>query len=176
MKVVNLWAGPGAGKSTTAAGLFYLMKVRGHNVELVTEYAKDMTWEGRHNILDDQVYIAAKQNRRLLRLTDHDMELAITDSPLLLGLTYAPPGYLYGTLEPLLMELWRQYDNINYLIKRTTPYDPVGRNQDASGADEIDQQLVRYLTTRKLDYTEIDANTDAIEKIYTDLQERNIIS
>jgi ATP:corrinoid adenosyltransferase len=67
MKVINIFAGPCAGKSTTAAGLFYLMKVSGYNVELVTEYAKDMTWEGRHNILGDQLYILAKQNRRLER-------------------------------------------------------------------------------------------------------------
>jgi len=29
MKVINLFAGPGAGKSTTAAGLFYYMKKLG---------------------------------------------------------------------------------------------------------------------------------------------------
>ncbi len=47
LKVINLWAGPGAGKSTTAAGLFNLMKIRGYNVELVTEFAKEMVYEGR---------------------------------------------------------------------------------------------------------------------------------
>jgi ATP:corrinoid adenosyltransferase len=54
MKVINLWAGPGAGKSTTASGLFYLMKTADMQVELVTEYAKDMTWEGRHEVLQDR--------------------------------------------------------------------------------------------------------------------------
>jgi hypothetical protein len=44
MKVINLWAGPGAGKSTTAAGLF-LMKLTGRRVELVTEYAKEVVYD-----------------------------------------------------------------------------------------------------------------------------------
>jgi len=39
-KVINLFAGPGAGKSTTAAGLFAEMKRANVDVELVTEYVK----------------------------------------------------------------------------------------------------------------------------------------
>jgi adenylate kinase family enzyme len=65
MKVINLFGGPGSGKSTLAAGLFERMKIQGLSVELVTEYAKDMVWERRGNILDDQLYILAKQHRRL---------------------------------------------------------------------------------------------------------------
>jgi dephospho-CoA kinase len=34
MRVINLAAGPGAGKSTTAAGLFNIMKLKGLKVEL----------------------------------------------------------------------------------------------------------------------------------------------
>lgn len=55
MKVINLFGGPGSGKSTLAAGLFERMKIQGLSVELVTEYAKDMVWERRGNILDDQL-------------------------------------------------------------------------------------------------------------------------
>lgn len=47
MKVINLFGGPGIGKSTLAAGLFEHMKIAGFNVELVNEYAKDMVWEQR---------------------------------------------------------------------------------------------------------------------------------
>jgi hypothetical protein len=175
MRVVNLWAGPGAGKSTTASGLFYLLKASDQNVELVTEYAKDMTWEGRHNILNDQLYITAKQNRRLARLMDHDISLVVTDSPLLLGIHYALPGYLSGKYEPMLMELWNQYENINFLITRTKPYNPVGRNQDEAGALEIDRALVDFLKSRNLPYEEIPGDIDAPAKIYQRLKNENII-
>lgn len=40
--VINLIGGPGSGKSTTAAGLFFRMKSMGVRCELVTEYAKEL--------------------------------------------------------------------------------------------------------------------------------------
>lgn len=84
MKVINLLSGPGAGKSTTAAGLFYQMKLKGINVELITEYAKDMTWEERYNTLSNQLYIFAKQYSRQLRVKNK-VDYIVTDSPLLLS-------------------------------------------------------------------------------------------
>jgi hypothetical protein len=41
LKVINLYSGLGSWKSTTAAGLFHLMKQDLYSVELVTEFAKD---------------------------------------------------------------------------------------------------------------------------------------
>lgn len=41
MNVVNLFAGPGSGKSTTAAGIFYILKSEYNiNCEYVSEYAR----------------------------------------------------------------------------------------------------------------------------------------
>ena len=74
MKVINLFGGPGVGKSTTASGLFYEMKKARLEVELVTEYAKDAVWEGRTSLLDDQIYIFAKQQRRISRLAAHGVK------------------------------------------------------------------------------------------------------
>ena len=86
MKVINLFGGPGSGKSTTAAALFSNLKRLDFKCELVTEYAKDVEYEGRSNIFEDQLYITAKQNRRLKRLQDYHISLdyAITDCSLLL--------------------------------------------------------------------------------------------
>lgn len=41
-KVINLYGGPGTGKSTTAAMLFAKMKLAGFNCEYVPEFAKDL--------------------------------------------------------------------------------------------------------------------------------------
>lgn len=43
--VINLFGGPGSGKSTGAAYIFSQLKMKGINCELITEYAKDKTWE-----------------------------------------------------------------------------------------------------------------------------------
>lgn len=61
--IINIYGGPGIGKSTIAAGLFNLMNVTYEgftSVELVTEYAKDLIWENRLTTLQNQFYIDAK--------------------------------------------------------------------------------------------------------------------
>ena len=39
--IINLIGGPGSGKSTTAAGLFYKLKQMGIDCEMALEFAKD---------------------------------------------------------------------------------------------------------------------------------------
>ena len=93
MKVINLYGGPGSGKSTTAAGLYYRMKMAHHNVELVTEYAKDLVYADRlEGMLDQQEYIFAKQNNRLHRLRNKT-DWVVTDSPILLSTVYVNEGW-----------------------------------------------------------------------------------
>lgn len=41
---INIFGGPGVGKSTISSGLFYQMKTRGYKVEFISEYAKDLTY------------------------------------------------------------------------------------------------------------------------------------
>src|SRR3546814_15130333 len=63
--ILNFFAGPGAGKSTTTAQVFADLKKKNLNVELVTEYAKDLVWEDRMNVLlEDQLYILARSEER----------------------------------------------------------------------------------------------------------------
>ena len=59
-KVINLFGGPGAGKSTIAAGLFYNMKIAGYNVERADEWIKDKVYEGTKYPFKDQLYTFAK--------------------------------------------------------------------------------------------------------------------
>jgi nicotinamide riboside kinase len=166
MRVINIFGGPGAGKSTTAAGLFHAMKTRRLEVELVTEYAKDMTWEGRNNILTDQLYVLAKQNRRLHRLRNHNVDWVISDSPLVLGLIYQPPDY-FETFEPFLMEVFNSYDNVNIMLSRDFEYNPVGRNQTADEAEQIDSELKEILYNLGVPYHMVTNNpgTDRVDEI-----------
>lgn len=144
LKVVNIFGGPGTGKSTTAAYLFHELKCHGSNAELVTEYAKDMVWEGRHNVLSDQLYMMAKQNRKLNRLVEHGLDVAITDSPLILGALYQPDDY-YASFESLLVEVFKSYDNFNIYLQRSTVYNSLGRNQTEDEARAIDEANLKLL-------------------------------
>jgi hypothetical protein len=146
MKILNLFGGPGAGKSTTAAGLFYEMKKRRLEVELVTEYAKDMVWENRQNILDDQIYVFAKQQRRINRLRSHQVDWVITDSPIMLGLVYLRNGVLSQNFNHLVMEVFNSFENHNFLLQRNFDYNPVGRNQaDIDEARIYDRKVTELL-------------------------------
>lgn len=155
LKVINFWAGPGAGKSTTAAGVFSRLKQIGYQAELVTEYAKDLTWEGRHNVLADQLYVTAKQNRKLQRLVDHNLDYVVTDSPVLLGYHYSTPDYLGGTYRQMLFELWNGYDNLSFFIRREKKYNPVGRNQTEQEAREIDDNIRSFLNDNNIPFQEV---------------------
>lgn len=166
MKIINLFGGPGCGKSTTAAGLFYEMKKLGLEVELVSEYAKDLVWEQRHNILQDQIYVFAKQQRRIGRLKDHHMEWVITDSPIALGLVYVQPGTLSNNFYDLVMEVFNSYDNYNFLLSRNVIYNPVGRNQKTEDeAVVFDERVSSLLHKYDVDYNSVVGGEPAVPSI-----------
>jgi len=166
MRVVNLFGGPGSGKSTTAAGLFYAMKKMRLEVELVTEYAKDMVWEGRHNILEDQLYIFAKQQRRISRLKSHNIDWVITDSPISLGLVYLRDGALSGHFNGLVMEVFNSFDNHNFLLQRNFEYNPIGRNQkDVQEASIYDAKVTELLDSWNVPFEIIMGGESAVAHI-----------
>lgn len=141
-KIVNLYAGPGAGKSTTASLIFAEMKLRGYNVELVREYAKDLVWE--YNTIPEhvsQLDIFTEQSKRQGILIGK-VALIVTDSPLRLST-------LYGTPLNLVEEEEKKYDSLNIEIVRTKPYQQAGRLQSEDEARKIDV-LAREFTTYRM--------------------------
>lgn len=140
LKVISLWAGPGAGKSTLAAAVFARMKRLRYKVELVTEFAKDLTYEQSWKVLGDQMMVLAEQNFRLARL-EGQVEWAITDSPLPLSLIYCKDG-VREVLHPLVQHLWYGYHNFPFTLNRTTaPYQEFGRNQTLDQAVDLDNRV-----------------------------------
>jgi predicted ATPase len=140
-KVVNLFAGPGAGKSTMAAALFAELKFRGVNCELVTEYTKENEWEGRTGkIRKAQDYLFSKQHFRLSRVSGH-VSVIITDAPLLIGLAYADPSYL-PSLFTTITEAHARFDNLNVFVRRPEAYHAIGRSQTLEEAKILDQKIL----------------------------------
>lgn len=162
MIVVNLYAGPGAGKSTTATGVFSLLKLHGVNAEYVPEFAKDLTWEKREKTLSNQYYVWAKQYHRMWRLRD-DVDVTITDSPLLLTLFY---GKTCASFRQTVLETFNDsFDNMNFIVNRVKKYNPKGRNQTEEESRRIDDNIINMLNNHNIDYDFIDGNYKGVNQI-----------
>lgn len=133
--------GPGCGKSTTAAGLFFLMKSAGIRCELVTEFAKELSYDENWTDLKRQLYVTSEQERRQRRLVGK-VDFVVTDSPLLLGAAYVSDERERHAVEWSARTLWDSYDNINFVLSRVKPYMRYGRSQTEQEARAIDHKLV----------------------------------
>lgn len=169
---INIFGGPGSGKSTNAARLFTEMKLRRLDVELVTEVAKDFVWEERNKTLEIQPYITMKQYRNLFRLKGK-VDYVITDAPIVLGILYArkyapdlPESY-----ETLVADLHRLFLNPskNFMLTRKHAYDTNGRYQTEQEAMELDKDLVDVLEDCFIDFTYI-AGDDLVDRVLGDIE------
>lgn len=162
MLVVNLFGSPSASKSTLSAYLFSQLKMKNINCELVTEFAKDKVWEENHCALDNQLYISGEQSYRLSRLKDK-VDVVIVDSPLLLGSYYNQDKDIQEELHRLLLKIFNSYNNINFFLNRTKPYNPKGRLQTEEESNQIAQDLINYLQDNNIEYLSVDGNLKGAE-------------
>ena len=164
--VINLFGAPGAGKSTGAAIVFAELKKRGVNAELVTEFAKDKTWEGNATALGCQEYVFGKQSYRLTRCRA-DVDVIVTDSPLPLSLLYTsdPALLANGAFQQVVMNVFNSYNNLNYYVNRVKPYNPKGRNQTEAESDALAAPLKSLLELNNIEYTDICGNDEGYAEI-----------
>lgn len=149
MIVVNLFGGPGAGKTTLAAYLFYRLKQAGFRAELVGEAAREIIYDRNPEataaqLIDNQLLISGLQYERLKRLERHKMEIVIADSPLRMGLVYARSMPGASGLETVIHALEREFPHqFNVFVSRTQGvYDKESRAQDEAEAMRLDEEIL----------------------------------
>ena len=159
--VVNLFAGPGAGKSTGATYIFSKLKMAGVDAEYVSEFAKDKVWEENKLVFDNQFYMTGKQSFKIKRCIGK-VDIIITDSPILIGAMYCNDNPL---LIPAIKYEFNKYHNINFFIRRAKKYNPNGRNQTEDEAKEIDKEVLDFLQKNNVSYTEIKGTLEDYDKV-----------
>ena len=164
MIIVNLFGVPGAGKSTGAAYIFSQLKMKGINAELITEFAKDKVWENNEKVFKNQLYLFGKQSFRISRVQD-EVDVIVTDSPLLLSILYNQTPILGENFNQLVYDVFNSYNNINYLIKRTKPYNPAGRLQTEEESNALAEPLISLLKKENINYKEITGDIKGYDKI-----------
>lgn len=178
--IINLYGGPGTGKSTSAAFLYYLLKAEGKNTELVREYVKDWAWDARKINTYDQIYFLGKQVRRESMLYGK-VEYIVTDSPVMMGLYYArryctptlSNGVSAATLAFYQQAEEDKHKHIHLFLKRIKPYIGEGRYQTEDEAKEIDVGVKSLLDEFNLPYLESPTDEKDLKQILIDIQKEN---
>lgn len=173
-KVICLYGGPGSGKSTTSADIFFKLKTAGYNCEMNREYIKDWVWEKRSVKNGDQTYFFAKQSRKERIYMQSEIEFIITDSPLVLthfyGMKYDPYEQLFNTSLTMLKHHHGICKDLGYsvehfFINRTKKYNPNGRHQDEETAKQYDRDIKEMLNALNIKYIDIDGDANAGQNI-----------
>lgn len=161
-KVINLFAGPGAGKSTIRAQVFAELKWRQYLVEEAPEFAKDLVWEKRHYSLSDQIYVFAKQWHRIERLRGQ-VDYVVTDSPVPMCHVYAArcDRVLPLAFNVLVQHTYESMENLNFFLRRTKPYSAIGRNQTEEQARILDEEIEQMLKEWNIPCTKVLADQNA---------------
>ena len=164
---INLYGGPGTGKSTMAAGLYCEMKTLSNynnhskQFELVREYVKSWAWEGRSITGFDQFYIFAKQMRAEEICLKNGVDVVISDSPLPLSFMYTAAYNLEGRSEirSMLTRFEHLYPAMHILLTRddSKPYNGKGRYQTLEEAKKLDQLTKTTLQNLGFPYIEVKA-------------------
>lgn len=154
--VVNMLGGSGIGKSTTAAGLYYNMKLAGMNVELVREYVKVLAWQGTPIGQFDQVNIFGEQCK-LEHTLYGKVDYIVTDSPILLAPIYEVFHHGSSIMEEAAIKFLNKAESegvkhVNILLGRNKPYDTRGRYQTEEEAAVVDKMALDFLEKNSMPY------------------------
>lgn len=166
--MVNLFGVPGSGKSTGSAYIFSKLKMQGINAELVTEFAKDKVWENNTEVFKNQAYLFGKQSYRMSRCKDK-VDVIVTDSPLPLSIFYNNNPSLTENFNNSIMDVFNSYNNVNYLLLRTKPYNPAGRHQSEDESNALKQPMISMLEKYNISYVEVNGEIEGYDWIINDL-------
>jgi nicotinamide riboside kinase len=171
---VVLYGGPGTGKSTVAASLFAELKMRGHDVELVPEVAKGLTWESRALALAHQPYIIAKQMFHIDRL-DGQVDVVVTDTSTLLGVVYGQNTTT--AFKEWIVDDYKRRRTINVLLRRNDElaYAIRGRRQTETEALKIDREILQLLHEQQINHLEMRIGSPTLVKTLADRVETSLM-
>ena len=163
--VVNIFGGPGSGKSTFASELFCELKK--HHVEAACpeEHAKLAIWSGQPWLLDQQTVLLGRTWETIHALQGK-VEVIIVDSPILLCSVYAREREPVS-FHLLTADLHRRTDRLNLLLERDDKmqYSTNGRRENESEARVVDEQILTTLDIHNEPHCEVSRNRDDIASV-----------
>jgi nicotinamide riboside kinase len=143
--VVELYSGPGGGKSTAAADLYATLKRRGIDAEMAREFAKRWAWEGRYVGHHDEIHVLGQQVREEARLLGK-AAVIVSDRPVLMSAVYAslyaPESIRRGVVVAVQGYYEQSADDghlrVAVLLPRRPGYQETGRYESREQAELVD--------------------------------------
>lgn len=173
---ISFFGGPGTGKSTTATGLFSLLKKRGKKCEYISEFAKELVWEEHSLALDCQPLIVGEQIFRQHKL-DGKLDLVITDSPLIINLLHDGFG-VTENYKKWIIEVFNMFHNINFLLvvdRTKRVYEADGRTETEEKALQMDRENLELLINNKIPFIPFSTTENTEIEILKYLEDNNLI-
>jgi hypothetical protein len=172
-KIINLFAGPGTGKTSIAAGVLYELKKRHISCDAPYEFPKVLAWDDNQSAIKDQLYVLANQHRGIVQ-SFGKVEYIVMDSPILLSLIYK--NYYNGTEYPsslyteffdkMVLGIHSQYENLNIVLKRGMGvFNKTERYQDLGQSIELDYMIVTTLDKNEIPYIELEVDENTVNRI-----------
>lgn len=157
--VINAFAGPGAGKTTSCLEVAEKLKKQGFVTEYVQEYAKELVYDNNLIMLDGhyehQFDILKEQVKRINRLYGK-VDFILTDSPVLLNNTYLNEDKGtndYVTYCENVKKIYTLYNNFNYFVERDkSAFEKEGRIHNLEQSIVIDDELKNTLHNNQIDF------------------------
>jgi nicotinamide riboside kinase len=175
--IINLYGGPSAGKSTSAAYLYYLLKCQGESVELVREYVKNWAWDNRAFNVYDELYFLGKQVRHESMLFGK-VKYIVTDAPVFMTAYYAKlycsAGLAQG-VEQAACAFYQQakddgHEHRHIYLMRNKPYKAEGRYQTEEQAVKVDIGIADMLEKLNIPFTYSVPDEQSLRDLLTMIQ------
>jgi len=158
---IDIYAGPGSGKSTTARtlnGLFNAMNINSFNP---IEIPKLHIWENSFNELNDQLkmFINQKYNQNL---SLNNFNISIIDSPLLMQLVYLKEFPVINNKEIVMLvekEIQKTLKNsYSIFLNRKHKFSNNGRIHNKEKSEKLNNEIKELLLHYKINFKEYDTH------------------
>lgn len=154
---INLFGGPGSGKSITAMNVRVQLGFKGYDIELVEEVIKDWTYIPRIPKSCDSAYLLLCQIQKEDIRLRAGVDLIVSGSPVLLQYFY---GWYHKTplqvsMKLAALEFEKIYLSLNIVVNREDRfYNETGRYEKLEEAKLIDEKVKEIMQINNIAYKE----------------------
>lgn len=160
--VINLIAGPCAGKSTAAAQLFSELKKTGMSVEYLQEPIKQHIYEDHRGILTHQIALFGEQLYKLDSLINK-VDCVVQDGSLLFNALYDQTNN--QLFKSLVIQEYHRFRNLDFFLNRgDIQFQEYGRIHTYEESLELDKRIKDLYNFANATYIDVNSIT-AVDEI-----------